>query len=223
MSYSDFTLTQVKAQFGLQTEEKSDLFAAATPMEPSPLLRELLAYQVPLALAMNTEKSRSELIIAPILVEIKRHFEACSSLFSGVDFTVDSSRGLVGICDFMLSASTEQLTLTAPVVTIVEAKRENLNGGLGQCIAEMVAAQIFNRSDRPESGDYSQGRNDPSIATIYGAVTTGNLWKFLSLHDRVVQIDLTEYTIPQIDQILGILALAFLKEEDHGHTTAGSH
>jgi hypothetical protein len=218
MSYSDFTLTQVKTQFGLQTEEKSGLFAAATPMEPSPLLRELLAYQVPLALAMNTEKSRSELIIAPILVEIKRHFEACSSLFSGVDFTVDASQGLVGICDFLLSASTEQLTLTAPVVTVVEAKRENLNGGLGQCIAEMVAAQIFNRSDR--SGDVGTGQ---SIDTIYGAVTTGNLWKFLSLQDRVVQIDLTEYTIPQIDRVLGILALAFSREEDHGHTTAGSH
>jgi hypothetical protein len=218
MAYSDFTLTKVKAQFGLTTEEKSGLFAGATPMEPSPLLRELLGYQVPLALAMNTEKSRSELMIAPILVEVKRHFEACSSLFSGVDFTVDPSQGLVGICDFVLSASAEQLALTAPVVTVVEAKRENLNGGLGQCIAEMVAAQIFNQRDC--SSDSGTGQ---SIDTIYGAVTTGNLWKFLSLQDRVVQIDLTEYTIPQIDQILGILALGFSREDDHGYTTAGSH
>jgi len=45
-------------------------------------------------------------------------------------------------------------------------------------------------------------------------VTTGNLWKFLALTDQVVQIDLTEYTIPQIDRILGILSLAFAQEED---------
>lgn len=208
MAYSDFTLAQVKTQFGLQTQEKSDLFTTATPLEPSPLLQELLAYQVPLALAMNTEKSRSELIIAPILVEIKRHFESQSSLFSGVDFTVDPSQGLVGICDFVLSASVEQLTLTAPVLTIVEAKRENLNGGLGQCIAEMVAAQIYNQK-------HSVSTPDSKInSKIYGAVTTGNLWKFLALTDQVVQIDLTEYTIPQIDRILGILSLAFAQEED---------
>lgn len=205
MAYSDFTLAQVKMQFGLQTQEQSGLFAAATPLEPSPLLQELLAYQVPLALAMNTEKSRSELIIAPILVEIKRHFESQSSLFSGVDFTVDPSQGLVGICDFVLSASVEQLTLTAPVLTIVEAKRENLNGGLGQCIAEMVAAQIYNQKHSVST---------PS-SKIYGAVTTGNLWKFLALEDQGVQVDLTEYTIPQIDRILGILALAFAQEEEH--------
>ena len=204
MAYSDFTLAQVKTQFGLQTQEKSGLFARATALEPSPLLQEILAYQVPLALAMNTEKSRSELVIAPILVEIKRCFESQSSLFSGVDFTVDPSQGLVGICDFVLSASGEQLTLTAPVVTIVEAKRENLNGGLGQCIAEMVAAQIFNQTNLS-----SDAR---SISTIYGAVTTGNLWKFLALQDQVVQIDLAEYSIPQLDRILGILALGFTEE-----------
>jgi hypothetical protein len=39
----------------------------------------------------------------------------------------------------------------------------------------------------------------------------------------MVSIYLTEYTIPQIDRLAGILALAFCREEDHGHTTAGSH
>jgi transketolase C-terminal domain/subunit len=52
---------------------------------------------------------------------------------------------------------------------IVEAKNENIKGGLGQCVAEMVAAQIFNE------------REANAIDTIYGAVTTGEIWKFLKL------------------------------------------
>ncbi|AUB42739.1 hypothetical protein COO91_08885 [Nostoc flagelliforme CCNUN1] len=75
----------------------------------------------------------------------------------------------------------------------MEAKKENLKGGLGQCIAEMIAAQRFNV------------KYEKSIATIYGSVTSGNLWTFLKLEDRTVTIDLTEYLIPPVEQVLGIL------------------
>jgi hypothetical protein len=87
--------------------------------------------------------------------------------------------------------------LKAPVVVVVEAKKENINGALGQCIAEMWAAKLFNQ----------QHENDISI--IYGAATTGNDWKFLRLSDRLVEIDLTEYQLSNIDKILGILSLSF--------------
>lgn len=114
--------------------------------------------------------------------------------FSGIDFTVDPSRGLNGACDFILTASSEQSILTAPVMTIVEAKNENLKSGLSQCVAQMVAAQCYNeREGTPQSA-------------IYGAVATGTNWKFLILKDTTVQVDLSEYYITQIDQILGILA-----------------
>jgi hypothetical protein len=32
----------------------------------------------------------------------------------------------------------------APAIVIVEAKKSDIKSGLGQCIAEMVAAQRFN-------------------------------------------------------------------------------
>ena len=82
-------------------------------------------------------------------------------------------------------------------MTIVEAKRENIIGGLGQCIAAMVAAQIFNQ------------QNGKSVDTIYGAVTTGTNWKFLTLTGKTVAIDRIEYFINQIDKILGILMAPF--------------
>ena len=59
MSYSDFSINDIKARFGLRLEESRDLYAAVAPVEIGPLLRETLAENVPLALAISTEKARS--------------------------------------------------------------------------------------------------------------------------------------------------------------------
>ena len=197
MSYSEFTLESVQIAFDLTIIERANLLNDTALSESSDFLKELLKEFAPLALAMNTEKARSELIIAPILVEVRKHFLDRASLFSGVELNVDRDRGLNGVCDFLLSRSPSQLMLKAPVVVVVEAKKENINGALGQCIAEMWAAKLFNQ----------QHQND--IPIIYGAATTGNDWKFLRLCDRLVEIDLTEYQLSNIDKILGILSLAF--------------
>jgi len=197
MSYSEFTLESVQIAFDLTITERANLLDDTAMSKSSDFLKELLKEFAPLALAMNTEKARSELIIAPILVEVRKHFLDRASLFSGVELNIDRDRRLNGVCDFLLSRSPSQLMLKAPVVVVVEAKKENINGALGQCIAEMWAAKLFNQ----------QHQND--IPVIYGAATTGNDWKFLRLCDRLVEIDLTEYQLSNIGKILGILSLAF--------------
>ena len=115
------------------------------------------------------------------------------SLFSGIEFSVDKEKNLNGFCDFILSKSPEQLYLEAPVVTIVEAKNENIIVALGQCIAEMYAAKIFNERE---------GNNIPSI---YGAVTTGDEWKFIKLVENAAYIDWEKYYTSNIKKIVGIL------------------
>ena len=134
------------------------------------------------------------MIIAPVLIEIKNIFSEEISLFSGIDFNVEPEQGLNGVCDFIISKSPEQLFITFPIVTIVEAKNENIKVGLGQCVAEMIAAQLFNQKEG----------ND--IDVIYGIVTTGNMWKFLKLQNQIVYIDFSEYYIKDIQKILGILS-----------------
>jgi hypothetical protein len=134
------------------------------------------------------------MIIAPVLIEIKNLFSEEISLFSGVDFNVEPEQGLNGVCDFIIGKSPEQLFITSPIVTIVEAKNENIKVGLGQCVAEMIAAQLFNQKEG----------ND--IDVIYGIVTTGNMWKFLKLQNQIVYIDFSEYYIKDIQKILGILS-----------------
>ncbi|MBD2185547.1 hypothetical protein H6S82_32230 [Planktothrix sp. FACHB-1355] len=193
MAYSEFTLNKFKKTFNLRIDESADLFATIASVHPSETLKASLAETTELALAINTEKARSELIITPILLEVRRGKNYQISLFSGVDFNVDFEQGLNGYCDFIISRSKEQLTINAPVVLIVEAKNEDIKGGLGQCAAAMLAAQLFNQ----------QEGND--IKTIYGAVTTGDIWKFLKLDGSDVFIDLNNYYIREVDKILGIL------------------
>ena len=136
------------------------------------------------------------MIISPILLEVRRKLDNKISLFSGVDFNVDNARGLNGFCGFLISLSQEQLFIRAPAITLVETKNENLKSGLGECIAEMIAAQLFNEI---------QGN---TIKTIYGVISVGTIWQFLKLVNDNVYIDLSEYYIRDIEQILGILVNA---------------
>ena len=194
MPYSDFTVKKVQEAFQIQLLETTGLFSGLPLKEASSHLLETLRENVPLAAAINTEKARSELIIAPILVEIKKQHKEALSLFSGVELTVDREKELSGFCDFLFSRSPEQLYVRSPVVMIVEAKNENIISGLGQCIAEMIAAEMFNEQE----GD--------SINKSYGVITSGNLWKFLKLEGRDVSIDLDDYGIKELAGILGILS-----------------
>jgi len=191
MSYSDFDLKKAKSAFNLNIVEKEDLFSKIERVEISPLLAEILQQNVPLALAIGTEKANSELIIVNFFLELKRRSPI--SFFSGIEFTVDKEKGLNGFCDFIVSQSPEQLFLDTPILAVVEAKNERIVSGLGQCVAEMVAAKIYNE------------REGKPLPILYGAVTTGQAWKFLRLQGDTVYIDLADYYIDNPGKILGIL------------------
>ncbi|MEM9214137.1 MAG: hypothetical protein AAGD25_07285 [Cyanobacteria bacterium P01_F01_bin.150] len=193
MSYGEFTLSQLETDFGLKLQERVELFQNVQPVVPSELLLETLKENIPLAFEIDTEKARSELIIAPILVELRKQFNRQISFFSGIDFSIEKAKGLTGRCDFLISDSPKQLELTAPVITLVEAKNDNIKSGLPQCIAEMVAAQIFNQ------------RQKNHIPCIYGIVTTGSNWKFLRLVGTRVDIEGREHFIGDLEALFGIL------------------
>lgn len=193
MAYSNFTLAKVKADFGVIVREDQDLFSTTQTVAPTELLSLTLKDQLPLASAINTEKARSELIVMPILMEVRRLLRNQISIFSGSTFEVAPEQGLEGCCDFLLSRSTEQYYITSPVLTIVEAKNESIPSGLGQCIATLIAARLFNQQEGNPT--------DP----VYGAVTTGTDWKFLKLEGQTAFIDIKDYYINEINQILGIL------------------
>lgn len=192
MAYNDFTLERVRRDFSPVVNDNIHLFEDVGPVTESPSLRSMLDECVPLAIAIGTGKARSELIIAPILIEARR-LAGRIGFFSGVELNVERESGLTGYCDFILTRSPLQLILSAPIMMIVEAKNEDMRAGIGQCAAEMVAARLFNE------------REGEGPQTIHGAVTTGTNWRFVKLDSSDLLIDRREYTLEPVARILGIL------------------
>ena len=192
MAFQNFTFPQIVQDLGLVFAD-ADLFSQVAPASVRPEFLAQVIEGADLASAINTEKARSEFVIAPVLFELRRQHKGRFGLFSGVDLNADAARGLSGVCDFIIARSPFQHVLSAPLITIIEAKNDNLRSGLGQCIAAMVAAQLVNQAAAV------------SVRSVYGAVTTGSAWKFLRLQDEKLTLDLHEYRLEGLDKILGIL------------------
>ncbi len=200
MAYNNFTLDSVKNQFKLNiTDER---FCESLPLvEPQPSMLDIFNQSFLLAEVARTEKAKSELLVSPILVEARRLTNERVQLFSGEEFDVDSptgtlcerDRGLNGFCDFLFSKSDNPFTIDVPVLMLVQAKRGEIETGLGQCVAEMLAAQFYNQSQ------------EQSTPVIYGCVTSGTIWQFLMLEGSSVTIDPTDYFVVPVQKILGIL------------------
>ena len=193
MSFREFDLPKAQQDFKLAINTNQPLFSAVAPVLISDSLAHFWADYQPLGLALITEKARSEYLVAPLMAEVWKRSARQIAVMSGVDLNVDASVGLNGICDFLLCRSSNLYFVSAPVLVAVEAKRDSIPDGLGQCAAEMVAAQRFNQ------------KADVSINPIYGCVTTGATWKFLRLTAQHLDIDIDEYSITQPDRILGVL------------------
>lgn len=119
MPYSQFTLSQVKQDFQLTTVSPVRFFPAEIEqIAPSSKLQAILE-DLPWAIAVDTEKARSEAIINPVLLEVRRILNLKVSVFSGEEFNVDPQLGLNGVCDFLISCSPEQLTVEAPAIVVV--------------------------------------------------------------------------------------------------------
>jgi len=190
LSYSAFTMDMVRKKFNIRLALKQ-LFDDAEPVLPSDFLRTVLHRSS--SLFLFSEKARSEFIIAPVLLEIREILNHTVSIYSGMRLDVSPEEGLQGICDFIITGTPPFPTVQSPLIMLVEAKRNSVEEGLGQCAAEMIAAHRLNQED------------ELPYSTVYGCVTTGELWQFLQLEDKNLLIDPAKIYIEHIDRILGIL------------------
>lgn len=193
MAFSDFDLKTAVESFGLTERGDVDLFADTEPLVPGESLRAWLQRFAPVALAVNSEKARSEYIIAPVLAETAIRAGGSVNVLPGVTFEVDRARGLTGFCDFLVARSPLSYYVRSPVVAVVEAKKEDLIAGLGQCAAEMVAIRLFNE------------KGGTPLPAVFGCVTSGTNWRFLKLEGATLTIDRPEYYLHDVAKILGIL------------------
>jgi hypothetical protein len=200
MAFSEFTLEEVERALGITTRE-ADLFPGAPAPVPD-WLPGWLARGTRLALI--SEKARSEFIVVPILLAGRELSGDRFAIFSGQRLDVDPERGLIGECDFILAIGPPVPPLRAPIATIVEAKKNDVEAGLGPCIAQMVAARRFNEG---------AGR---SGAPVFGCVTTGETWQFLRLAERSALLDRSRYYLDNVGGILGALQAIVLEAQEAG-------
>ena len=193
MAYSSFTLPTVEEQFGLMVTTRDPLFRGVAAVPAGDDVHRTLDTFGQLALSVNTEKARSEWLIAPVLGELWIRARSTICLLSGVDFTFDKETGLTGVVDYLIGNGPQISYVKAPILAVVEGKNESIPSGQGQCAAEMVAALRYNQMKKS------------AIDTVYGLVTTGTNWRFHRLRGTELAIDPHEYLSGDVDQILGIL------------------
>ncbi|MEK7433014.1 MAG: hypothetical protein AABZ74_07785 [Cyanobacteriota bacterium] len=194
MAYTDFSIFDVSKQFNISYKNESLFeFDKIESIEASDWLIESLKKSK--LFSLRNEKSKSELIISPIFVEVKEKNMDKISIFSGEHLNIDKKLRLWGECDFIITSEANIPELVAPIIAVVEAKKGEIELGLGQCSAQMVGIKMFNE------------KHNTSIKKIYGCVTTGKEWKFLKLENNIMIIDNDNYFIDNIPKILGIFKI----------------
>jgi len=189
MAYSDFTSMELSKKFGVKFRAEV-LFPNLRLTTPSAWLIESLERGQ--NLGFGSEKSRSERLVTPILLELGYLHKHQFSIHSGMNLDIDESLGLKGECDFIFSFSRVQDFVTAPIFCITEAKKQDLEQGIIQCSAQLIGAKKFNEME------------NNSIQVLYGASTTGIEWRFLKYENNEIIIDENRYLITNLEKLLGV-------------------
>jgi hypothetical protein len=188
MGYSNFKKIRTfikKFDFDL---EMVQLFDSVAHIQPSMWLKESL--DTIHFLPLTNEKSKAERIISPILVEVVKHYQQQVTLFSGEEININPQDDLSGECDFIFALQKPKLYIEAPIISLTEAKDEDMEWGLAQCAAQMYGAMLFNQSEGKK------------IEVIYGCATDGIEWRFMKFQNKKYLLDTKIYT--EISEILGI-------------------
>lgn len=103
MAYSDFNLETLEQNFGV-ANKVGRLFADLPPLKSSDWLNKTL--QMTAELPARSEKAKSEMIVFPILAELRQRNHKFFTIYSGDNLNVDEEKGLKGECDFILAKDT---------------------------------------------------------------------------------------------------------------------
>lgn len=93
-------------------------------------------------------------------------------------------------CDFFFLLQAPKPYIEAPIISLAEAKDEDMDWGIGQCAAQMYGAKLFNESE---------GRNIPML---YGCAMDSIEWHFIRFKDAIFELYTIIYTY--LNKILDI-------------------
>lgn len=189
MAYTDFTLSDLHQKFGIENR-KGSLFPKVKPVPVSKKLKSDLGYN--LELPQRSEKAKSELIVLPILMDVRLRNDRFFTIYSGEILSADPESGLNGECDFIVAKDTQSFEINYPIFQIVEAKKNDIDLGVPQCAAQMVGARVFNQ------------KKGLTTDTVFGCVTTGDDWNFMRLTGNTITVDERRYYLGSLPELLGV-------------------
>lgn len=145
-------------------------------------IEEVLPY-----VSLASETSRREVLISQVVLDLVRYTKAQLR----IEYPIKVTEQLQGYLDYFLRSEAELL--------VIEAKREDLDYGFTQLVAEMIALDQWDRT--------------PEQSVLLGAVTTGTVWQFGCLHRETKEIEqgLNLYRVPDdLDLLMRILVQSLL-------------
>ena len=188
MGYSNYRkLKTVVKKFNLEVSWVS-LFDQIESVEPSAWLAETL--EISRLLPLTNEKTKSERVVSPILMEVSRNYLDKISFFSGEDLNIRPEDDLSGECDFFFALHPPKPFIDAPIISLAEAKDEDMDWGIAQSAAQMYGAKLYNEME------------GKPIPFIYGCATDGIEWQFMKLENDTYYVDNKVFT--DLREILGV-------------------
>jgi len=137
-----------------------------------------------------SEAAISEFLIAPILKEIWKHYDDSLLLWSHVSLTVGEE--FDGYPDYLFTKrSPLGMVRDKPYLLVVEARKDDFEGGWGQCLAALLAAQTINGGDEK--------------MVLQGSVSNGEVWQFGKLQARQFVRDPRSFTITDLSELFAAL------------------
>lgn len=184
-NFSSFTYTEAFKYLKIKVLHPWTFETA--PVEPSSFFQESLQRKEKVFDLQTSEESK-KLLIDLICEEVLQGFNYLK-LWKSAPLTDEETCGYV---DYLMAE--RKAYLEAPFLCIVEAKKDNFEQGLAQCLPEMKACQ-YNNQELGQNFD------------VYGIVTNGDGWKFYKLNLEGLVYASQLYTIANLSQLFGILTL----------------
>lgn len=189
MAFSNYqSVSEVLEAYSIKYEDAA--FVVPTALTPSTLFLDELRFNIENIDVYSSEGARTELIISPILREIYKKYVETLAFWVQKPLSADAT--LAGVPDYIFGTKSPLgiKVLGTPLVLIVEAKKNDFEQGWGQCLAELVAAQIINKD---------------TAKPVYGIVTDGLLWRIGKLTEKIFIQDTGKYTTDDTAELFGAI------------------
>lgn len=192
MAYRGYkNLQEIAKKFQVALANKN--FIEPLPFAVDKRFQKDIAYVLQKIDVHASEAAISEFLIAPILKEVWKNYDEFLLLWSHVALNVGDE--FEGFPDYLFTKKSELgLVRDKPYLMVVEAKKDDFEGGWAQCLNAMLASQKINGNDK---------------ITLHGIVSNGDVWQFGKLVQRRFTREARSYTISDLEDLTSVLNAVF--------------